>query len=123
MAVFGDPTGAFISAWQPGAMAGFEATGPDAFVWVELNAREADRAIAFYQAVFGWTAKSNDMGVGNPPYIEFQLDGESIAGGMEMMPTVPAEVPSYWIAYFGVRDVDAAFAKAVELGHANSSPQ
>jgi predicted enzyme related to lactoylglutathione lyase len=116
MAVFQDPTGAFISAWQPVGMAGAEATGANTFAWAELNARGVERAVAFYGSVFGWTAKSNDMGEGNPPYIEFQLGGESIAGGMEMMPTVPPQVPSYWMAYFGVPDVDAAFARAIELG-------
>ena len=29
---------------------------------------------------------------------------------------VPAEVPSYWMPYFNVGDVDAAFQKALGLG-------
>lgn len=29
---------------------------------------------------------------------------------------VPAEVPSYWQIYFNVDDVDAAYARALELG-------
>ena len=51
-----------------------------------------------------------------PPYTEFQLDGQSVAGAWEMNPMVPAEVPSYWQVYFDVDDVDAAFGKAKELG-------
>jgi hypothetical protein len=35
---------------------------------------------------------------------------------MEMNPMVPQEVPSYWMAYFGVKDVDAAHSKATGLG-------
>jgi predicted enzyme related to lactoylglutathione lyase len=116
MAVFQDPSGAFISAWHPTAMGGFQTSAPNTFGWAELNARGIEKAVPFYKEVFGWTDKKSDMGEGAPPYIEFQLEGESIAGGMEMNPMVPAEVPSYWIAYFGVADVDASFKQATEAG-------
>ena len=29
---------------------------------------------------------------------------------------VPAEVPSYWMVYFAVDDVDGSFRKAIEAG-------
>jgi predicted enzyme related to lactoylglutathione lyase len=116
MAVFQDPSGAFIAAWQPIAMAGFTAGGPNTFAWAELSSRGLDKTLPFYGGVFGWTTKTSPMGEGQPPYTEFLLAGESIAGGMEMNPMVPAEVPSYWLAYFGVADVDASYRKALELG-------
>ncbi|MCY0725819.1 hypothetical protein OVW19_29185, partial [Klebsiella pneumoniae] len=47
---------------------------------------------------------------------EFRLGDEPVAGGMEMNPMVPAEVPSYWMPYFEAADIDATFAKALELG-------
>ena len=53
---------------------------------------------------------------GMPEYIEFQANGESIAGAMEMSSMIPAEVPSYWMPYFEVADVDKAFKKATDLG-------
>jgi hypothetical protein len=56
------------------------------------------------------------MGEGQPPYTEFQLDGRSVAGAMEMNPMVPAQVPSYWLVYFNVDDVDAAYGKAMASG-------
>lgn len=115
MAVFRDPAGAFISAWQGNAMGGFQATGPGAFAWAELSARGIDAAIGFYEAVFGWGHTTTPM-EGAPPYTEFQLDGRNVAGGMEMSPMVPAEVPSYWMAYFAVDDVDASCRRALELG-------
>ena len=105
MAVFQDPTGAFISAWQPTTMGGFQTDAPNSFGWAELNARGIDTAIPFYDRVFGWTPKTQDMGEGGL-YTEFQLAGESIAGGLEMSTMVPAEVPSYWMVYFTVADVD-----------------
>ena len=44
------------------------------------------------------------------------VQGESIAGALEMMPNIPAEVPSYWSVYFKVDDVDATFKKGIGLG-------
>ncbi|MBJ7614874.1 MAG: glyoxalase [Candidatus Nephthysia bennettiae] len=116
MAVFQDPSGAFISAWQPLGMSGFPTGAPNTFGWAELNSRGIDKAIPFYREVFGWTDKQSEMGEGQPPYTEFQLGGESILGGMEMNPMVPAEVPSYWTVYITVDDVDSAFKQATDLG-------
>jgi predicted enzyme related to lactoylglutathione lyase len=116
MSVFQDPSGAFISAWQGTRMGGFQTEAPNAFGWAELNARGVDRALPFYSTLFGWTTKTSEMGEGQPPYTEFQLDGDSIAGAWEMSSMVPAQVPSYWQIYFTVDDVDAMFAKAVDLG-------
>ncbi len=117
MAVFQDPAGAFISVWEPKEMNGAQVMGePGSFAWAELNARGIDKARQFYSKVFGWGQKESDMGEGQPPYTEFLLAGESIAGGMEMNAMVPDEVPSYWTVYFGVDDVDKAFKKAVDAG-------
>jgi predicted enzyme related to lactoylglutathione lyase len=117
MAVFQDPSGAFISVWQPNKMFGAEVTGKDgSYGWAELSSRGVDAAVPFYKKVFGWTTKVSPMGEGQPDYTEFQLDGQSIAGGMEMNPMVPKEVPSYWMVYFTVADVDKAHKKAVDLG-------
>jgi hypothetical protein len=89
---------------------------PSSFAWAELNARGIDKARQFYSKVFGWGQKESDMGEGQPPYTEFLLAGESIAGGMEMNAMVPEEIPSYWTVYFGVDNVDKAFKKAVDAG-------
>ena len=115
MAVFQDPAGAFISAWEPAAMVGFATGGPGTFRWAELSARGMDRAVAFYAAVFGWDAREWPMPEGSP-YIRFHLGESEVAGGMEMSPMVPAEVPSYWMVYFAVDDLDAAYRTALEAG-------
>src|SRR5579864_5130811 len=45
MAVFQDPSGAFISAWEPKTMNGFEVQRkPGSFSWVELNSRAFEKA-------------------------------------------------------------------------------
>jgi predicted enzyme related to lactoylglutathione lyase len=116
MAVFQDPSGAFISAWQGTRMGGFQTEVSNSYGWAELNARGVERALPFYTQVFGWATKTSDMGEGQPPYTEFQLDGQSVAGAWEMNPMVPAGVPSYWQVYFNVDDVDGAFQKAIGAG-------
>jgi predicted enzyme related to lactoylglutathione lyase len=116
MAVFQDPSGAFISAWQGTRMGGFQTEVSNSYGWAELNARGVEKALPFYTQLFGWTTKTSEMGEGQPPYTEFQLDGQSVAGAWEINPMVPAGVPSYWQVYFTVDDVDAAYAKAIDAG-------
>jgi len=116
MAVFQDPSGAFISAWQGSMTNAFETDAPNSFGWAELNARGIDVAIPFYASVFGWKTRTSEMGEGQRPYTEFQLDGQSVAGAWEIDPMVPAEVPSYWQVYFEVDDVDSTFRKAIDAG-------
>lgn len=117
MAVFQDPIGAFISVWQPNEMNGAQVMGePNSFAWAELSARGIEKATPFYKKVFGWGDKESPMGEDQGMYTEFQQAGRSIAGGMEMNSMVPAEVPSYWMVYFAVDDVDKAFKAAVDGG-------
>jgi predicted enzyme related to lactoylglutathione lyase len=115
MAVFQDPAGASISVWQPTGMGGFQTQGSNTFGWGELNARGVEEAIPFYEKVFGWTAKRSPMPDG-PDYIEFEKDGDSVAGATEMNPMVPDGTPSYWLVYFDVDDVSTSFDKAIGLG-------
>ena len=117
MAVFQDPSGAFISAWQPSMMAGGLTDGrPGTFAWAELNARGIEKAIDFYSRVFEWTHRTTPMGEGQPPYTQFSAGGQDLAGGVEMSAMVPAGVPSYWMVYFAVADVDSSFKKALGAG-------
>lgn len=117
MVIIQDPAGAFLGVWEPGEMKGAGVMrAENAFSWAELNARGIDKATPFYQKVFGWSIKTNDMGADQPPYLEFQLKGESVGGGMEMNPMVPKEVPSYWMPYFGAKDVDKAHQRAKDAG-------
>ena len=115
MAVFQDPSGAFFSTWQQSQPGPFPAGEPNTFGWAELSARGFAKAKPFYTKVFGWTTKDSPVGEGQT-YTEFQLDGQSIAGGQEMQPMVPKEVPSYWLVYFAVDDVDKVFKKATGAG-------
>jgi predicted enzyme related to lactoylglutathione lyase len=122
MAVFADPTGAVISAWQPAGMGSFRTGEVGTFGWAELNARGFDKASAFYADLFGWSTSTSPMGEGQPDYHEFKADGESILGGMEMSPMVPDQVPSYWMPYFNVDDLDASFQLARDAGASEVVP-
>jgi predicted enzyme related to lactoylglutathione lyase len=115
MAVFQDPAGAFFSAWQSTRMGGFQTQGPNTFGWAELNARGVDNAIPFYERIFGWSTKRSPV-PGGPDYVEFQVDGQSVAGATELNPHVPAGTPSHWLVYFNVDNVKQAFDKAIQLG-------
>jgi predicted enzyme related to lactoylglutathione lyase len=116
MAVFTDPSGAFISVWESEGMGAFVAYGENQYGWAELNARGLQKDLPFYKAVFGWGAEDLPMPEGQPDYTQFKVGDDAIAGAMEMSPMIPAEVPSYWMVYFNVADVDDAFTRALGLG-------
>jgi len=115
MAVFQDPQGGFFSVWQPGEHIGAGLVNePGAMCWNELNSRDLDGSKRFYSEVFGWDPLTHAEGP--MPYTEWQLEGRSIGGAMDMPPVVPAEVPTHWLVYFAVDDTDAAVKKTEELG-------
>ncbi|HVH63612.1 MAG TPA: VOC family protein [Candidatus Dormibacteraeota bacterium] len=123
MAVFQDPAGAFFAVWEPETMPGFAVSEqPNTFAWAELNARGIEKAKPFYKKVFGWAEKASPLGEGMGNYTEFKVEGKNVAGGMELPPMVPKEVPSYWLVYFAVNDIDAAHQKAIGLGAREAVP-
>jgi uncharacterized protein len=115
MAVFGDAVGAVISVWEPRSTHGAEVVNePGSMCWNELAARDVDAATRFYEAVFGWQAETNAYG--DTSYTEWKLDGRSVGGMIQMNEQWPAEIPAHWMVYFAVDDIDAAAARAGELG-------
>ncbi len=84
------------------------------FCWNELMTRDPEAAEKFYSELVGWQAADSGM-----PGMKYSMlkAGDQTAGGMMAMPDeVPAEVPSHWMAYITVDDVDAAIAKVADLG-------
>jgi predicted enzyme related to lactoylglutathione lyase len=116
MAVFADPTGAVFAVWQPANMKGADLFNiPNSLGWNELATRDLDAARAFYTKVFPWTAKNHDMG-GGQQYTEWQMDGRSVGGAMQMGSTFPPSVPAHWLVYFVVANTDDTLKRAQELG-------
>jgi hypothetical protein len=55
--------------------------------------------------------------VGTPmEYTEFSVDGRPSIGMMKKPADMPAHIPSYWMPYFQVTNVDTSASKAKELG-------
>ncbi len=111
-----DPTGAAFSVWQPNQHIGASLVNePGSLSWNELNTRDPEAAESFYRAVFGWTGNHNDMGDGST-YTEWQLDGRSVGGMIDMRGRVPDQIPAHWLTYFAVDDTDATVATVTERG-------
>ncbi|HJQ01288.1 MAG TPA: VOC family protein [Jatrophihabitans sp.] len=116
MAMIADPAGAVFGVWQPIGHIGFQKYNEaNSVTWDELHSKDFPASKDFYGAVFGW----NYQVMGDTDefrYVTGQVDGQDVLGMMDASGYLPAEVPSHWAVYFSVEDVDAACAKAVELG-------
>jgi predicted enzyme related to lactoylglutathione lyase len=116
MAMLADPAGAVFGIWQPAAHTGFQKYNePGSVSWDELHTKDYQASKDFYGKVFGLdfqtTSDTDDF-----RYFTGQIGGDDVMGMMDAKAYLPPEVPSHWTVYFGVADVDAAVAKAVELG-------
>ncbi len=112
MAVAQDPQGAAFALWQPGAHIGASVVNePGALTWNELMTTDVDAAKKFYTAVFGYTMTDQDMG--NMVYTVMKVGGRPNAG---LMKTPDANVPTSWLTYFSVDDVDKCVEKAKAAG-------
>jgi predicted enzyme related to lactoylglutathione lyase len=84
------------------------------FVWHELHTKDRAKAIAFYKQLMGWEIYDGKDDHGMGPYGHCRLGGVDFAGIMKSM--APEHVPSHWLPYIAVDDVDKAAARAKELG-------
>lgn len=117
MAVFADPSGAIIGAWQPAEHTGYgvlEVNG--APIWHELHTTDYTAAVAFYREVFHWdtqvTGDTDDF-----RYTVLLVDGVQRAGIMDGSAwLLPTHEPSAWQVYFGTEDVAATLAQVTALG-------
>ncbi|MEU6665118.1 VOC family protein [Streptomyces sp. NPDC046727] len=79
--------------------------------WIDVGSPDIDGATSFYGALFGWQFRSAGPDAGG--YGFFQLDGRTVAGGMQ---SDPGQGPPAWTVYF--RSTDArATAEAAEQAH------
>ena len=81
------------------------------FVWFELLTKDIDRAVSFYPETLPWRIEQTKMQAG-PDYWMIQA-GEAGVGGV-MSPQ--GDVPTAWVSYVSVPDVDAAAKKVVTAG-------
>jgi len=114
MAILQDPTRATFAIWQAKAHPGIEIEStPGALSWADLMTPDPERAITFYQALFGWEidpGKNDTSG-----YLHIKSGGKHI-GGIPPAQHRPPNMPPHWLIYFLVTDCDASTAKAAQGG-------
>ena len=91
-----------------------EKTMHGTFCWNELISRDMDKAEKFYSELIGW--KTFDSGMPGIKYTIFKAGEKGVGGLMAMPEDVPDQVPSHWMAYIAVDDVDSRLEKAKQLG-------
>jgi predicted enzyme related to lactoylglutathione lyase len=113
MAVLQDPTGAVFAIWQAQQNIGAQLVNDvGSLTMNQLNTSDPQAAQAFYGALFGWTF--TQVAEGEQEFWSI-ANGDRLNGGM--MPTPRGwEIPSHWLAYFTVGDIDAAVAQIRDLG-------
>ncbi len=81
---------------------------PGEFSWNELVTQDVEASKKFYMNLFGWRAEAFQG-----DYTLFKT-GDTMAGGMMRCPQ--PGLPTHWLAYVTVEDVDAAAGSAKKLG-------
>jgi uncharacterized protein len=92
-----------------------ESYAPGTFCWADLGTTDAAAAKAFYTKVFGWQAVDAPAGESGT-YTTFKLDGRDVAALYEMGAEEREQLTPHWSSYVSVENVDAAAARARELG-------
>jgi hypothetical protein len=116
MVVVTDPGGASVGGWQPGTHSGFEIRGETGFpAWFELHTRDYAKAVAFYEKVFKWDARTMSD-TDDFKYTTLGEGDDALAGIMDSAGFLPEGVPSQWAVYFQTDDADKTVARIKELG-------
>ncbi len=83
--------------------------------WIDLTVENASEIRVFYSQVIGWKSEAVSMG----DYDDFNMtapeSGEARAGICHARGG-NAGLPSQWLLYITVRDLDASTARCVDLG-------
>jgi hypothetical protein len=112
MLVLQDPTGAFVSLWQPKNHIGSGLVNtPGAMTWNELLTRDSQSARDFYSQLLGWTFQKMEFA----DYHVILNQGRMNGGIMSMTEEMGA-MPPVWSVYFSVADIEDSAAKIEKLG-------
>lgn len=107
-----DPTGAVVSLWKStqGDRPDVPQAPPGQWCWNELWTGDARRALAFYEAAFGYGHDTMDMGEQGTYYM-LAKGGQSRGGIMQC----GDDMPTMWVPYVAVADADATADQAQAL--------
>ncbi len=86
---------------------------PGTIGWNEFICADIDAAATFYGGLFGWTVQDVPLAEGS--YKMF-CSGETPVAGLMAKPAEAGGMPTMWMSYTIVEDLDASIAKARELG-------
>jgi predicted enzyme related to lactoylglutathione lyase len=86
-----------------------------AIVWVDLTVEDADQIQDFYTAVAGWKAETVNMGLYHDYQMTLPGTGESVAGICHAR-GVNASLPSQWLVYIKVPNIDQSMERCLDLG-------
>ena len=87
-------------------------------VWHDCMTTDQEASINFFKELFGWEVNDVDMGPGG--YKMIKASGEDIGGFVQLDES--HGMPSHWIAYVSVEDVDATIKRAESAGGENPVP-
>ena len=92
------------------------------FYWNELMTRDVEGAKKFYAETLGWSFDGMPM-PGGGTYWVAKMDGESVAGILDISTPEFAQVPECWMSYLAVDPVfydlhlDQRFQELLERVH------
>jgi predicted enzyme related to lactoylglutathione lyase len=91
---------------SPAAVSAVDPVESGRFVWHDLMTRDVSAAKRFYGGLFGW--QFEDTKRGDHPYVLARLDGDPVAGIVDVS-ALPDAAPQ-WISFMAVPDVDKTVA-------------
>lgn len=89
---------------------------PGTFCWFECGSTAAAEAKSFYTKLFGWNAVDVPMPGGAGHYTLLKVGEDDIAGLHQLGGPQFEGVPSHWMTYVAVEDVDETTKRTVSLG-------
>lgn len=116
MAMCADPSGAVFGFWQPGIHYGAQLTDEHgSMTWCEVNSRDANKATDFYIKLCGLADQQMPIPSGGV-YHMLNRNGNYAFGIFQMDPNWDASIPSHWLTYFAVSDLNETVMKATAAG-------
>jgi predicted enzyme related to lactoylglutathione lyase len=93
---------------------------PGTISWTDLTVEDAENIRDFYHAVVGWTPAPISMG-GYSDFVMNADGGEAVAGVCHARGH-NADLPSVWLVYITVEDLDHSLEQCQRLGGTVLSP-
>ncbi len=83
--------------------------------WLELNTHQPKDAMAFYAKTLGWEFEPSDLPQGGAYWVAWHND-KAIGGVFSLDDANHADIPSHWMTYMQVGDIQLAQITARQSG-------